>query len=188
MIYQCKQQKGFTLIETLVAIAILLVAIVGPMTAASRSIQSAYLARDQITAVYLAQESMEQVMRLREDNALAENGSGGGPAETWQWFDALPAGCTDGSGCDYDIETDSFRNCSALNSCELYTDETAEDGFYSHDNSGDGPYFSRRVDITEIESEREAEVIVTIAWSGSVNQGPQDFVLRTRIFNIYDGI
>lgn len=62
--------RGFTLIETLVAISLLTVAIAAPMSLASQSLSSAFYARDQITAFYLAQEAIETVRAVRDGNAL----------------------------------------------------------------------------------------------------------------------
>ncbi len=61
---------GFTLIETLVAISILMVAIVAPMTLATQALSAAFYARDQITAFYLAQEGIEVVRSVRDHNIL----------------------------------------------------------------------------------------------------------------------
>ena len=68
---QRNTERGFTLVETLVAITILLIVIVGPMTIASRGMQTAFYAGDQTTAIYLAQEGIEHIQRLRDDTALA---------------------------------------------------------------------------------------------------------------------
>lgn len=62
--------RGFTLIETLVAISLLSVAIVAPMTLVSQSLKSAYYARDQVTAYNLAQEGIEAVRAIRDGNIL----------------------------------------------------------------------------------------------------------------------
>lgn len=63
-------QKGMTLIETLVAITILSVAIVAPMSLTMQSLASAYYARDQIVASNLAQEAIESVRAARDSNIL----------------------------------------------------------------------------------------------------------------------
>jgi len=62
---------GFTLIETLVAITILTLAISGPLFTANRAIVAAENARDQLTALYLAQEGVEYVRMMRDNSYLA---------------------------------------------------------------------------------------------------------------------
>ena len=64
------KNKGFTLVETLVAITILLIAIAGPLTIAAKGLNGAFYARDQIIAYYLAQEGIEYVRNVRDTNSL----------------------------------------------------------------------------------------------------------------------
>jgi type II secretory pathway pseudopilin PulG len=59
-----------TLIETLVAITILSVAIVAPMSLTIQSLLAAYYARDQVVASNLAQEAIESVRAVRDGNIL----------------------------------------------------------------------------------------------------------------------
>ena len=63
--------KGFTLIETMIAVTILTLAMAGPLFTASRSIVAAQTARDQLTASYLAQEGIEYVRMMRDNQYLA---------------------------------------------------------------------------------------------------------------------
>lgn len=66
-----KSTNGFTLIETMVAISIVTLAIIGPMIDAERSIVAAETARDQLSASYLAQEGIEYMRAVRDDQFLA---------------------------------------------------------------------------------------------------------------------
>lgn len=75
-----QQKTGFTLIETLVAISILLIALTGPLTIAAKGLNTAYYARDQITAFYLAQEGIEYLRNIRDGEALFAESNPGGDA------------------------------------------------------------------------------------------------------------
>jgi len=59
-------KKGFTLIETMVAVSILMLAVSGPLYAASRATVAANNSQDQLTALYLAQEGVEYVRMMRD--------------------------------------------------------------------------------------------------------------------------
>lgn len=63
--------KGFTLIETLVAVLILASAVAGPLTIAGKGLASATVAKNQTTAEFLAQDAIEYVRFVRDSNRLA---------------------------------------------------------------------------------------------------------------------
>jgi len=70
IIRQKNKEEGFTMIETLVAISVLVVSIAAPMTLAAQSLASAFYARDQVTAFHLAQEAVEAIRVTRDGNVL----------------------------------------------------------------------------------------------------------------------
>ena len=95
------KNKAFTLIETLVAVSIITIAIVGPMTAANRAIVAAETSRDQLTASYLAQEGVEYVRAARDDAYLA-NRTSPDPSAAWDAFVGASgslSGCIDPGIC-----------------------------------------------------------------------------------------
>lgn len=63
-------KRGFTLIETMVAVSILTLAVAGPLYTASRAIVAAETSRDRLTASYLAQEGIEYVRMMRDNEYL----------------------------------------------------------------------------------------------------------------------
>jgi len=84
-----RAKRAFTLIETLVAITILTLAIVGPLYAANRAIVAARTSRDQLTATYLAQEAIEYVRLMRDDDFLARHQAGGSDVSATAWNDFI---------------------------------------------------------------------------------------------------
>lgn len=103
------KKQGFTLIETMIAITVMLVAVVAPMSLAQDGITAARLAQDQIVAFYLAQEGVEVVRNMRDYNKL-------NPAIAPNQLDGVMADCI----------------VDPLNPVELgcYIDATEPDGDY----------------------------------------------------------
>jgi len=69
--YSPKNSAGFTLIETLVAIAILMIAIAGPLTVANQALTSALGSRNAMIATYLAQDGMESLKNIKDNKSLS---------------------------------------------------------------------------------------------------------------------
>lgn len=74
----------------MVAITLLSVAIVAPMALTTQSLATAYYARDQITAFYLAQEAIEAVRAIRDAQVLQIAQSAGGSQVNL--FGSIPLG------------------------------------------------------------------------------------------------
>lgn len=72
---------GFTMLETIVAIAILLAAILGPVTLITRGLFGSTFSKNKIVALHLAEEGIEFVRTIRENNKLCE--AVGAPG--WDW-------------------------------------------------------------------------------------------------------
>lgn len=72
-----KVNHGFTLVETLVAISILLVAVVAPLALITSNISSVFGVKDKIIALYLAEDAIDFVKyRLATNlNKQAQNGT-----------------------------------------------------------------------------------------------------------------
>jgi prepilin-type N-terminal cleavage/methylation domain-containing protein len=149
---QPRIQSGFTLIETLVAIAILMVAIAGPLDIAEKGLIAADNSRDQTIAAYLAEDMMEYVKNIRDGNILAGNTSG------TSWLAMNPSTCESGSFCIAETATGDFVNpsisqvndCTATavaNDCRLYVTSA---GYYTYvQTSGNQPTpFYRTFTIT----------------------------------------
>ncbi|MCA9355357.1 prepilin-type N-terminal cleavage/methylation domain-containing protein, partial [Candidatus Kaiserbacteria bacterium] len=70
MRYFRSQQEGFSLVETLVAITILLIVVVGPMKIIISASNSTSFSGEQVVAFFLAQEGAEIAQKARDDLVL----------------------------------------------------------------------------------------------------------------------
>ncbi len=106
-------RAGFTLIETMAAIALLMLAILPPMELASQSLTAAYYSRDQITASYLAQEGIEIVRAVRDGNiiAIAQGNS------SVNIFDHIPYGTTAANAPLFTVDSTQVTT-SAIDECQ----------------------------------------------------------------------
>lgn len=160
------KNKGFTLIEALVAIAILVISITGPLTIASKGMSSAIFAKDQITAFYLAQEAVEYIRNKRDENNINAN----------TWLTGL-SDCIDGNICTIDTQNNVISKCSS-GVCPVlkYNDVTA---FYNY-ATGDNSKFTRSVNISTVNT-REVAITATLSWkTGAIDK---TFVVKEHILD-----
>lgn len=75
--------KGFTIIESLVAVSVLMIAVTGPLALAARGLSYSQYAKDQITAFYLASEAIEAVKNIRDANMIDPQDDGNGNKKDW---------------------------------------------------------------------------------------------------------
>jgi prepilin-type N-terminal cleavage/methylation domain-containing protein len=160
--------KGFTLIETLLAVGILATAIAGPLTIASKGLSTALVAKDQTTAFYLAQDAVEYVRFARDSNRLQSGdwltGSGGSGVP----FDL--SNCAFASGCYLDSIDDVSRpptQCGAT--CPSLNYDTANHFFTYNTLSGTvvrSP-FTRTINLNVSSDNKEASLTVRVTWKDS---------------------
>ncbi len=192
-----RTSRGFTLVETLVAITILLIVIVGPMTIASRGMQSAYFASDQATATYLAQEGIEYIQKLRDNNALLnfqdyKVDSSDGDGDTWNWYTVIDASCKGVNGCDVDLTNGSYKNCAIGSSCLLnkYSGASSVSKTFAY-TTGTGwasSQFTRRIRIgtpVAIPGITAVPVSVSVSWSSSLFSSGGGATVRTVTLQTY---
>lgn len=173
-------KKGFTLVETLVAITVLLLVIIGPITVAQKGVQNANFATERVTATFLAQEAIEAVRKERDDQALDAWHDEDGSVNTTPWA----PNCA--SNCAYVAETDSFAAWGAgNNNGRLRFNPTT--GKYTHQaqvGAVDSPY-TRAVTIVN-GSDGGYRVTVDVSWSGRIFGGATQHVyLQTWIYDHY---
>lgn len=165
-------KRGFTLVETLVAVAILTTAIAGPMTFAIKNISAASVAQDQLVAFELAQEPFEYVRNVRDTNLLSNIGG-----SNTDWLFGLDTKCTNGKTCYIDTIKDSVTECSV--ECPFL--KISSNG-YSYDAvSGKDTIFKRAIKIdTSQNGGDEAQITVEVSWTGKY--GPRKITLQNNIY------
>jgi prepilin-type N-terminal cleavage/methylation domain-containing protein len=176
-------KRGFTIIETLVAIFVLLISTTGPLAFTQSGLRSAFLARDQVTAFYLAQESIETIKNVRDNNLI---GYRDGDVSI-DWLKKISdcgsiANVGDTASCNIGLiqnDNTSFDSCQP-ESCSLFYD--ANTYRFTLDGSAASKYV-RTVYITRVSSD-EIQVIVEVSWSSTFFT-PKRIIVQENIFKKY---
>ena len=170
------RSAGFTLVETLLAVAILSMAVIAPLSIVSRGLSAATTGKDRFIATALAREAVEYIRNARDTDRLKDA----------DWLDSLDGGnvgCTTSGpngGCVVDtlgINTNSsnqniiqVKSGGYDNTILLINSST---GLYSYrSNAGNNPsgsgwsdsQFTRYVKVDEVTNNREARVTATVSW------------------------
>lgn len=136
-------KTGFTLLETLVGVTLLLNVLIGPVAFLSSSFMHIKSAEDRLTALYLAQEGLELTRRIRDNNVIAQ----------LLWNGGLAPGT-------YIIDYNDVALSADAGQYILYNGAT---GIYSHD-SGVTSKFRRWIEITSGGPD-DLTITVFVQWS-----------------------
>ncbi|OHA58207.1 MAG: hypothetical protein A2571_03015 [Candidatus Vogelbacteria bacterium RIFOXYD1_FULL_44_32] len=172
MIGPNKNKQGFTLIETFVAVLILVFAVIAPLGLLARAISDGNFAKNQVIAYFLAQEGIELVINKRDNNIAP---SGEGEIDPNSWLNDM-APCS-ANGCNPTLELE-FRACSNTDmeavdyggrgNCQLYLTGNEDANTYSVGNfNTDTPsLFSRQVKISDIVGKPGQRLVTSkVIWS-----------------------
>jgi prepilin-type N-terminal cleavage/methylation domain-containing protein len=167
-------KRGFTLIESLVAISVLTVAITATFSAVQSGLSSSIEARDQVASFFLAQEAVEYVRNIRDENSLYNSEN---PSSPRHWLFGLSENASDacyfGKACIIDgAKSLSFPPASCPTgpgSCPNLRQDTnsasATFGMYGNDPSWVETVFNREIELVDVVSGQEISVIVRMTWS-----------------------
>lgn len=163
--------RGMSLVESLVAIAILLTVTSAVMTTAQGSLRATYASRDQITAFYLAQEANEYIRNTRDTNTLSE---------TNEW-DTHLTGCID-TACV--VDTSKTPSAGGLEVCSgacesLWYDPVNNQYGYT---SGEESQFTRYITLEHPgANDDELRVTTTVEWRTGTRD--REIVVESLIYN-----
>jgi len=169
-----KEEKGFTLIEVMVSIFVVIIGIAGVYSISSKIISDINLVNLRTTASFLAQEGIEIVKNIRDSNALM-----GG-----SWLDGLID-----DDDDYKVYKADYRIDYPTNNLSTYDDSNlliSKDGFYSYNCSGgcDSTKFKRKIIIEKKPNDDEkikVSVIVSWPYKGRTEQ----IKVEQNLYNLY---
>jgi len=171
-----KENRGFTLVETLVAVSIFTASILGLLSLLTQSISNTSYAKEKIISSYLSAEGIEYIRNMRDTFALYDPVSG---QNGWNAFVSklVGASCQANNGCYFNDQSIDYANplepmegltvtaCGASCPTLLYDPTTGKYGYAS----GAASPFIRKINITQVSAD-ELKVSSTIFWSqGSGN-------------------
>lgn len=198
MKYSNLKHNGFTLVETLVSISILLIVIVGPMTISSSAAKSTSYSSEQVVAFFLAQEGAEIAQKARDDLILKnflDTSDGAYRATPWADFTNDATGfyrnCFSARGCALELNTDSTGSlkiptaCTVAGGCKLYLSTAGNRTSYTYSVIGniETPY-TRAITFQSI-SPDELKVTSRVYWQTGSRRQSQEAVVETYLFNVY---
>lgn len=165
-----KINGGYTLVETLVAVSIFSVSILGLLVTLSQGISDTNYAKKKIIAAYLAQEGIEYFRNMRDTYVLYTNQ---GPDRGWGDFVGYVDSCQSASGCYFDPSDLDYDNKNmpmaelAILACPQggcpnlrYDPSTGTYGYVGTEDSG----FVRTMRMEEINTD-EIKITATVSWS-----------------------
>lgn len=201
MMYYQNKQTGFSLVETLVAVSLLLIVIVGPMTISARTAKSSSFASEQVQAFFLAQEGLELVQKARDDGTIRYFKDDVADPTPWGDFTKDTAtgvykDCFTADGCGLDWldgnTLDAPARCNTPTACRVYRSSANGRSHFSHNNiaANTETLFTRTIYFENtgpgLDSDREVHVRSVVTWRTGSLVADQQVAVDTYLYNIYD--
>lgn len=196
-------QRGFTVLESIVAIFVLSLSISGAFTAIQQSLSQSIIAKDEVKAFYLAQEAIEIIRNKRDANQLIRINTG-----TGHWLRGIAENGADPcyfnpspdfpKVCRVDAFDLSLNYCgsNAWGSCPLLNQDqdtnlsnpTAYLYGYQTGPTWKPTNFRREIQIERVQNDAsgnpiEIAVTVRISWTKGSLLLPFVFEAKTHLFN-----
>jgi prepilin-type N-terminal cleavage/methylation domain-containing protein len=198
MIMPHHTEKGFTLVETLVAITILLIVITGPLTISTSAARSTSFSSEQVVAFFLAQEGAEIVQKARDDVVIRKFlpiANANYVADPWsQVMDDTSgpyADCFTTNGCGLELNTDTTGSLETPiecigTSCQLYYEDTAGvRSRYTHETTGnEATIYSRKITLTAVSTD-DVMVESVVTWRTGGQRQDQEVRVETYLYDVY---
>jgi len=177
------KNKGFTLIETMMAILVLSIALVSLLTLISGNLFYSKYIKNEITANYLMQEVIDYIRNDRDTTILY--GENEDDSSNWDTFlnKYIDAGCfTD--GCILDAKNETIDSCDDSNCDYLKYDSDIQNGNFYNYKYGEDTSFERIIKMEEGESSDEIVFTVTVKWkNGNLSK---ERSLKSNLTNWYE--
>ncbi len=171
-IFSKSKKRGYTLVETLVAISIFTVSILGLLVTLSQGLADTGYAKKKIAAAYLAQEGIEYIRNMR-DTFMIYNDD---PQVGWNEFETYLGDCWEEDGCYFNPDGLNFNNPSqpitdlTIAPCdcpELFYD--AASGSYGY-AVGQPSGLTRKISIATVNEDdinniHEIKITSTVSWT-----------------------
>lgn len=168
-----KTARGFTLIETFVAISIMMVAIVGPLFIVSRALSLSYYARDQVIAFYLTQDVVEFVRNLRDENKLSGR----------DWLSGLSNCVNEGLTQKFCVIDTASGSISTTVEALWYNEDTKIYGHSIGTGNGYASPFKRTISIEKLGNNPAYEAIISVNISWNTGILHRKFNIKENIFD-----
>ncbi|MCK5588943.1 MAG: prepilin-type N-terminal cleavage/methylation domain-containing protein [Candidatus Pacebacteria bacterium] len=175
-----KKKKGFSLVEALISITILMISVAAPLKLAGDGINSTSIAEQQIVAFYLTQDAMEYVKNIKTNNRLSHE-------DITTGLDKCNIDIPPNRGCRIDTVSGSIAMCSVgcVNGVLRFDENT---GMYNYNNGNPHSIFTRQVKIFPKRTDPvtsavlEMQVEVSTKWT-SINNQPQEYKLKANLLD-----
>lgn len=187
-----KSTAGYSLVEVLVAISILLIVVTGPLTILTSTARSSSYAAEQVTAFFLAQEGLELMQKRRDNFFLEHFDNPTTMPNPWESFVASVTTSPDCSSPDFcRIEVADDGSVVIAQSDSFTLSRSTETNLRSQFTYGDGtatfPSYSRRVQVEPEPLGNDAlKVTSEVFWISGNVAATQRVVLTTYLYNSYD--